>query len=81
MAAAAAAAAAVVEMLLLLRRRLRQAAAAAGALVQLLEMTALASCCGKMSESVSASANGHHETFVRDFGNGHQVVTFVTWAD
>lgn len=28
----------------------------------------------------SAKTNGHQEAYVRDFGNGYRIVTFVTWA-
>jgi hypothetical protein len=31
-------------------------------------------------ELVSAKSDGHQEAYVRDFGNGHRIVTFVTWA-
>jgi len=32
-------------------------------------------------EKVSESADGHSALFVRDFGNGFKIFTFVTWAE
>lgn len=35
---------------------------------------------GSWGREVERSADGHHSTFVRSFGQGHFVVTEVTWA-
>jgi len=36
---------------------------------------------GQWGALVSRSRDGHQETYVLDFGNGHKVVTHVTWAE
>jgi hypothetical protein len=36
---------------------------------------------GKWGKLVKKSKDGQHEVYARDFGNGHQVHTFVFWAD
>ena len=36
---------------------------------------------GTWGESVESTHGGRQETYVRDFGGGHSVITFVTWAE